>query len=214
MHSILLIDSQDIVRFALQTLVANCPALHLAGSATTLADGLRLIERLRPDLVICDLALADSTGLPTLRAITQAQQPRRTLVFSMQEEALYGPQALALGADGFVSKAAAHGAVLHAAIQVLDGDISVSPRLGRSLVHDSLHRLRPRRSARPEHGPAALTLREVEVLEQLGTGKSTKQIASALDLSVRTVDLHRSRIKSKLGFRTGAELIAYAAQQP
>lgn len=215
LHSVLLIDHHDIVRFALQTLISACPVLRPVESAASLGEGLRLIGELKPDLVISDIALPDSTGLSTVRAVIEAQGPRRTLVFSMQDEALYGPQVMALGADGFVPKEAAHATVLEAALKVLAGDIWISPSLTSTLVSRSLsRRSRAPLPARAADRAASLTTRELEVLEHLRAGKSTKQIASALDLSVRTVDLHRSNLKSKLGFRTGAELIVFAAQNP
>jgi len=207
-RSVLIIDSHDIVRFGLETLVLGCRSLCLLGSADTLAAGLRLIRDRQPDLVITDMTLRDSQGLETVRAVVAAQQPRHTLVVSMHDELLYGEQVLGLGASGYVMKDTAQANVIGAALAVLEGQRWTSPALSAHIVKRVLQR------RRQSSGPAeaSLTVRELEVLEQLKTGKSTKQIAAALHISPRTVDLYRAQIKKKLGLRTGAELIAFASQ--
>jgi DNA-binding NarL/FixJ family response regulator len=206
----LIIDDHDIVRFGLETLIASCPELRLAGSVSNLADGLAMIAERRPALVITDMSMDDSKGLETVRAVVQAQRPRATLVVSMHDEMLYGEQVLALGAQGYVMKENAHAVVVPAARAVLQGETWVSQRLNTKL----LSRLLQRRRADPE-GPEVpqgrtLTMRELQVLELLRTGKTTKEIAWAFGLSTRTVDIHRANIKRKLGLRSGAELIAFA----
>jgi DNA-binding NarL/FixJ family response regulator len=211
MNSILVIDDHDIVRFGLETLVLGCPELQLTGSAASLAEGLEIIEREKPRLVITDMAVGDSSGLDTVRAVVAAQGERLTLVVSMQDEMLYGEQVLALGAAGYVMKDNAHASVIPAALAVLAGDTWVSPRLQAKLANRLLKRHRPAEGDKLE--AAALTVRELEVLELLKTGKTTKEIATALDLSARTVDLHRANMKRKLKLRTGAELIAFASHR-
>lgn len=206
-RSVLIIDSHDIVRFGLETLVLGCHGLGLIGSAPTLATGLRLIRDRRPDLVLTDMSLRDSQGLDTVRTVVSAQLPRHTIVITTQDELLYGEQVLAAGADGYVMKDAAQANVIPAALAVLGGQRWISPSLNAQLVNRLLQRRRP-----GEPPEAALTPRELQVLEQLKTGKTTKQIAAALGISARTVDLYRASIKKKLGLRTGAELIAFASQ--
>ncbi|MBI5278032.1 MAG: response regulator transcription factor [Burkholderiales bacterium] len=208
--TVVVIDDHDIVRFGLEMLVEGSGSLALAGSAPTLAQGLELIERTRPDLVITDMAVGDSSGLDTVRAVVAAQRPRPTLVVTMQDELLYGEQVLALGARGFVMKENAHAAAIPAAMAVLDGGTWTSPRLNARLLNRKLERNHEAAQAAglPEAG---LTIRELEVLEMLKSGNSTKEVASALGLSARTVDIHRANIKRKLGLRSAAELIAYAS---
>jgi DNA-binding NarL/FixJ family response regulator len=210
-NSVLIIDDHDIVRFGLETLVAASPELALVGTASSLADGLRLIVERQPELVITDMGLADSQGLDTLRAVLAAQKPRRTIVVSMHDELLYGEQVLALGADGYLMKESAYAAVVPAALAVLRGERWMSPRLNAKLLNRVLHRLRPDDAPAPGAPGSPLTLRELEVLDLLRAGKTTKEIAFHLEVSARTVDIHRAKIKRKLGLRTGAELIAYAS---
>ena len=209
--SVLIIDDHDIVRFALAMLVQSCPELQLAGSADTLAHGLSMIAQTQPDLVISDLGTGDSSGLDTVRALVTAQAPRPVLIVSVHDEMLYGEQAIALGARGYVMKESAYGSVIPAALNVLRGGVWASQRLNARLISRIV------RSSRTFSGgatdPKALSERELKVLELLRSSKSTKEIAKTLDMSIRTVDIHRARIKRKLGLRTGAELIAFASSR-
>jgi DNA-binding NarL/FixJ family response regulator len=207
--SVFILDDHDIVRYGLEMLVTSCPQLRLVGSAPTLAEGVVRIADLAPDLVITDISMDDSKGLDTVRAVVDAQQGRAVLVVSMHDEVLFGEQVMALGARGYLMKESAHAHCIPAALQILAGGNWVSPALNARVL-DRLSR----RSGGPGGGkPAArdvLSVRELEVLVKLGAGKTTKEIAADLGLSVRTVDIHRSNIKRKLGLKTGAELIAFS----
>ena len=209
--SVIVIDDHDIVRFGLETLILQCPDLQLVGSASSLRQGLELIAARPPDLVITDMGTADSSGLDTVRAVVEAQHPRAALVVSMQDELLYGEQVLAMGARGYLMKESAHAFVIPAALAVLHGGTWVSPRLNAKLLNRFLNRARPVPVETKNPGELELTPREIEVLQQLKTGRTSKQIAAALELSTRTVDIHRANIKRKLRLRSAAELIAYAS---
>jgi DNA-binding NarL/FixJ family response regulator len=211
--SALVIDDHDIVRFGLETLILQCPELTLAGSAATLKEGLELIGAHAPDLVITDMGTGDSSGLDTVRAVVAAQAPRPTLVLSMQEELLYGEQVLTIGARGYLMKESAHALVIPAALAILQGGTWVSPRLNAKLLNRFLQRAKPAPADRLHAGEMELTPREIEVLHLLKSGRTSKEIATALDLSTRTVDVHRANIKRKLGLRSGAEVIAYASSR-
>lgn len=205
-HSILIMDGQEIVRLGLEALVAGCPSLRLVGSVSRLAEGLRLIAELQPELVTTEMALRDSMGLDTVRSVLRAQGERYTLVVSAQDEMLYGEQVLSMGADGYVMKENAHADLIPAALAVLEGQRWMSPALNAMLLKRVLERRR-----HTAGGDVHLTARELQVLDHLQVGKSTKEIAAALHLSVRTIDLYRASIKRKLGLRSGAELIAFAS---
>jgi DNA-binding NarL/FixJ family response regulator len=209
MATVLIIDDHDIIRFGLETLIGSNPELTLVGAAGSLAEGLERIAQLTPDLVISDMSLDDAKGLETVRAVVQQQRPRHTLVLSMHDEMLYGEQVLALGANGYVMKESAHAVVVEAALAVLRGHTWVSPRLNAKLLNRLLQRSGAL-AASDAAGESALSLRELQVLEALRGGKTTKEIAFDLGLSARTVDIHRANIKRKLGLRSGAELIAFA----
>ena len=210
LHTVVIIDDHDIVRFGLEMLVHACPRFRLAGSAGSLADGLRLIRSTQPDLVISDMSVGDSDGLASVRAVVNAQGERAVLIVSFHDEMLYGEQAIALGARGYLMKDSAHASVITAALTILEGGTWISPRLNAWLLK---RLLKQPHGAAVNSGAGTFSAREFEVLQLLKSGKSTKEIATVMDVSVRTVDLHRARIKRKLGLRTGAELIAFASSR-
>lgn len=210
MNSVLIIDDHDIVRFGLETLISDCPDLKIVGSAPTLAIGLELIALHQPALVISDMSMDDSKGLDTVRSVVAAQSPRRTLIVSMHDEMLYGEQVLALGAQGYLMKEMAHASAVEAALAVLRGENWISLRLNGKLIGRLLQRSRNEPPSNTADAIRTLTMRELEILECLRTGKTTKEIAYGLGLSARTVDIHRANIKKKLGLRSGTELIAFA----
>jgi DNA-binding NarL/FixJ family response regulator len=213
MHTVLIIDDHDIVRLGLEALLLRCPQVQLVGSAESLVSGLELIARKQPDLVICDMGLGDSAGVDTVRALVQAQGARRLLIVTMQDEMLYGEQALALGAGGYLMKDSVQANLVTAVLTILGGGTWVSPRLNARLVNRYLRRNAAGRQP-ADSGLSALSPRELQVLELLRAGKTTKEIATALALSTRTVDIHRANMKKKLGLRSGAELIAFASRRP
>jgi DNA-binding NarL/FixJ family response regulator len=213
MHSVLIIDDHDIVRLGLEALLCRCPDITLAGWADSLQSGLAHIHRQCPELVISDMGLGDSNGLETVRALAQAQGPRRLLIVTMQDEMLYGEQALALGANGYLMKGSVQANLVPAVLTILQGGTWTSPRLNARMVDRYLRR-NTAGKARAEEGVSALSARELQVLELLRSGKTTKEIADLLQLSSRTVDIHRANMKKKLKLRTGAELIAFASRRP
>jgi DNA-binding NarL/FixJ family response regulator len=212
MHSVLIIDDHDVVRLGLEALLSRCPEIALAGWADSLKTGLASIHRQCPELVISDMGLGDSEGLDTVRALAQAQGPRRLLVVTMQDELLYGEPALALGAHGYLMKGCVQANLVPAVLTILHGGTWTSPRLNGRMVDRYLRRNTAAR-ARTEEGLAALSARELQVLELLRSGKTTKEIADQLQLSARTVDIHRANMKKKLKLRSGAELIAFASRR-
>ncbi|MES2283828.1 MAG: response regulator transcription factor [Pseudomonadota bacterium] len=209
MKSVYILDDHDIVRFGLETLISASGKFRLLGSSSNLAEGLVQIAALKPDILISDMSMDDSKGLDTVRAVVQAQGERPVLVVSMHDEMLYGEQVISLGARGYVMKESAHATVVPAALEVAEGRTWVSPSLRERL----LGRLRgggTGTQSQQGSSDAVLTQREIQVMERLGRGKNTKQIASELDLSVRTVDIYRANLKRKLGLRTAAQLIAFS----
>lgn len=208
MKTILLIDDHDIVRFGLLTLINMSPANRVVDSQKSLASGLLAIQRLRPDLVVCDMSMEDSKGLATVRAVVEAQSPRAVLMLSMHDEMMYAEQSLALGARGYLMKERAHESVLQAIDAILSGNSWVSPQVSAYLLNRGMRRNNTG-SAAPGQA-SSLSQRELVVLEKMGMGRTTKEIALDLALSPRTVDIHRANIKKKLGFKTGVEVMAFA----
>lgn len=145
-NTVIVIDDHDIVRLGLETLIAGSPHLRLLGSAASLREGLHLIERHRPALVITDMGTGDSSGLATVRAVLAAQGPRATLVLSMHDELLYGESVMTLGASGYVMKERASTEIVSAALAALKGELWMSPRSGAATPAVRARRLASPRS--------------------------------------------------------------------
>ena len=210
MKKILIIDDHDIVRFALQTLINTSQTMHVIETQPSLALGLASISRLKPDLVVCDMSLGDSRGLDTVRAVTQAQSPRPSLMLSMHDEMIYAEQALAIGAKGYLMKERAQEFLLEAIEKLLLGNVWVSQQVNTFLLNTVMKRKSSEGCMQPAKLVGHLSQRELEVLEKIGAGKTTKEIAFDFGLSPRTVDIHRANIKKKLALRNSAEVLAFA----
>jgi len=207
MRTVFIMDDHDIVRFGLGALLSACPTLTIIGEAATVKDGLNGIAEFQPDLVISDMSMSDSRGLDTIRSVVAAQASRRVLIISMHDELIYAEQAVAMGAHGYLMKELAQQYALEAVATILNGQIWVSPAVS-SLM---LNRLSPRDNAQKDAPNVRLSERELEVLDKLSTGMTTKEIAFKLSISARTVDIHRAGLKKKLGLKSGAELVSWAA---
>jgi len=210
MKTILLVDDHDIIRFGLQTLIDKSGTCRVIDAQGSLANGVAAIERLQPDLVVCDMSMDDSKGLNTVRAVVKAQSPRPVLLLSMHDEMIYAEQTLGLGAKGYLMKENAHEHLMQAINAILTGKVWVSADVNTYLLNRLMTRSRSLSAARPAAQVGHLSQRELEVLEKIGAGKTTKQIAHDLELSPRTVDIHRAHIKKKLELKTSAEIVAFA----
>jgi DNA-binding NarL/FixJ family response regulator len=210
MKTILIIDDHDIVRFALQTVIDSSRTCRVIDAQANLASGLVSIARRKPDLVVCDLSLDDSKGLDTIRAVVEAQHPRPVLILSMLDEMIYAELALALGAKGYLMKERAQEFLLQAIDSLLAGNVWVSPQINAYLLNSMMRRKSKLSAAPAVKQVSHLSHRELEVLEKIGAGKTTKEIAFDFGLSPRTVDIHRSNIKKKLDLKSSAEIMAFA----
>lgn len=210
MKKILIIDDHDIMRVALQTLIGSCRTYQVVDAQATLASGLTSIQRNKPDLVVCDMSLGDSKGLTTMRAVVDAQDTRPVLMLSMHDEMVYAEQALALGVKGYLMKERAQEFLLQAIDTLLDGNVWVSSQVTTYLLNSRMKRTRTQTALQSNKHIGHLSQREIEVLEKIGAGKTTKDIALEFGLSPRTVDIHRANIKKKLELKSSAEVLAFA----
>lgn len=212
--TIFIVDDHDIVRFGLETLLNARPEFEVIGTAISVHSAQTALAELQPDLLITDMSLPDSQGLDTVRAMVLAQAPRPVLVLSMHDELIYAEQVLSLGAQGYLMKEKAQEFVMQASLALVSGERWVSTKVSAQLLSRIAGSRAPRK---PETlrlaGLSMMSLREVQVLEKIGRGQTTKEIAYALNLSPRTVDVHRANIKKKLGLRSGAELVAFAVSR-
>lgn len=206
-YRILVVDDHPIVRRGLRELVADEPDLAICGEAEDVAQALQQVEETRPDVVIVDLTLKDGHGLELIQQIKARNRHIKMLVSSMHDESLFAERALRAGAAGYISKQEPPEKILAAMRQVLRGEIYLSSWMSTRLLH------------RITSGEAlnaspieSLSDRELEVFQMIGQGLSTKQIAKKLELSHKTIETHREKIKAKLNLKNSTELGRHATQ--
>ncbi|MBS0373620.1 MAG: response regulator transcription factor [Proteobacteria bacterium] len=202
---ILLVDDHEVVRIGLRQLIDSDPELFVCGEAGSVAEARSAIEKLHPDVVLLDLTLGEESGFELLRTLDTLSYTPRVLVLSMYDESLYADDALLLGARGYTMKDAPPDDLLKAIHTVAGGAIYLSDRLTQRVMR--------RIATGREHKPSPqelLTPRELEVLERLAVGRTTREIAAELGTAVKTVDSHKRNLCEKLGLESAAELLRYA----
>ncbi len=209
MKRILLIDDHPIMRHGLAQLIQAESDLQVCGEAGNCAEGMRMINEKKPDLVIVDLTLPDKHGLELIKDIQAMYPDTLTLVLSMHDEALYAERALRAGARGYVMKETAADNLIKACRRILDGSIYLSDKMAGVMLELVTGQRNKQAAASPLE---RLTDRELEVLQLIGQGKATRHIAELLHVSVRTVDAHRAHIKDKLQLPDGNALVRYAVR--
>ncbi len=210
---ILLVDDHAVVRGGLKMLLAADPEMEIAGEAETGAEGIRLAETLRPDVILMDISMPDMNGIEATRQI-KAQHPEiAILALTMHEDDQYFYEMLAAGASGYVPKRAAPNDLISAIRAVRGGGMFLFPSLARTLVEDYLHRREQPGPAAARQGLEELTEREREVLALIAEGQSNQEIADALVISVKTVGRHRENIMAKLNLHSRVELVRYAIEK-
>ena len=177
-----------------------------AGEADGIESALELILAKRPALVIVDIALRDGHGIDLIKRIVAAGVNTRMLVVSAYDESLFAERALRAGALGYINKQELQGKVVEALRTVLRGERYLSSAMAQRLIAQAIG------SKAAQGGTEALTDRELQIFQLVGRGKSTREIANELNVSVHTIDSHREHIRAKLDLRNGTELIQRAVQ--
>ncbi len=203
---ILLVDDHPVIRGGLIRLLSKQPDLECCGEAGTAPEALTLAREQKPDLAIVDLRLKHGDGLELIKALRAEQPTLKTLVLSQHTERVYVERALRAGAQGYVAKEQDPADLLQAVRTILAGQVYLTYGLAADLLQASL----ARGTDEPESAVRQLSDRELVVLNLLGEGKSTKQIAAVLGLSFKTVETHRENIKRKLNLSDAASLVEFA----
>jgi DNA-binding NarL/FixJ family response regulator len=199
---ILLVDDHAVVRFGMAALINRETDLMVCGEQEDAGNALSAIAALRPDIVIADISLKDSSGLELMRNI-KAQHPTvPVLVVSAHEESIYAEIAFRAGALGYLMKCDALQKVVPAIRRVLGGNIYVSDALGAKMLQAQV-KGKPDFQESPVKG---LSDRELEVFRLIGRWKKTSEIARELHLSVKTIEYYREQIKRKLDLKDSAKL--------
>jgi len=194
---VLLVDDHALVRRGFRRMLEDEPTIQVVGEASDGMEAVESAERLEPDVIVMDCALPQINGIEASRRILAKKPEIKILMLSMHSEDTLIRQALDAGAKGYVLKNAMDLDLVSAIKKVAEGKLVLDPQITRS------GNLRGERDT-------GLTPRELEILQHIVAGKSNKEIASELSLSVNTVSVHRANIMDALGIHKTAELVVYA----
>ena len=203
---VLIVDDHPIVRQGLRRLIDQEEDLDVCAEAETVREARAAIREHRPDAIIVDISLKQGDGLELVRDVRAQYPTLPILVLSMHDETIYAERMLSAGASGYIMKQAASEQFLVAVRRVLDGGIYVSDTVSNTMIQRFTSG-NPPVAANPID---RLSNREIQILHLIGKGLSTRETAEALDLSIKTVESHRQRIKKKLTLTTGTQLVQYA----
>ncbi len=210
MIRILLADDHTIVRKGLRLLLESQPDFTVIADAADGREAIKLAEEKKPDVMVMDLAMPILNGIEAARQIT-AKQPSIAIVFlSMHSDEGYVLKALKVGARAYLLKDAAEYDLINAVKAVSEGKAFFSPAISKMLAEDYVRQIE---GHKVDDTYDLLTTREREILQLLAEGRSNKEVANYLQLSLHTVETHRSNILQKLNLHTGAELILYAIRK-
>jgi DNA-binding NarL/FixJ family response regulator len=203
---ILIVDDHPMVREGLSIHIATQGGMEVCGEAEDPQGAMSKIQATSPDLVIVDISLKRGNGIDLIHRIRDKYEDMPILVWSMYPENLYAERALRAGANGYLNKARATREVLEAIRSVLAGKVYVSGDFTDSMLKQVV-------AGRGRHSTVEhLSERELEAFEMMGHGMTTDAIAAKMNVSSKTVETYRARIKQKLGLRNATELVQRAAQ--
>jgi DNA-binding NarL/FixJ family response regulator len=205
---ILIVDDHPLFCEGMGRMIDRHPSLEVCGQAPHAAAALKAVAELKPDLVLVDISLEGTNGIDLIKSLRAKYHDLPLLVVSMHDESLYAERALRAGAQGYVMKNQPIQIVRAAIFKVLNNEIFLSEKMSTSV----LAKLLLGKKDEPISSVEQLSDRELQVFQMLGEGKSSRQIAEDLDLTIPTIHSFRNRIKEKLQFQNATELVMHANQ--
>jgi DNA-binding NarL/FixJ family response regulator len=202
--TVLLVDDHAVVRAGYRRLLEGSAGIEVTGEAADVETALTLIAAQRPDVVVLDLSMPSGSGLEVLRRLSAGPDAPHVLMFSMYEDPVYAEQSLKAGAQGYLTKAGGPSELVDAVRSVARGETWLDPRIARVLALRGL--------AAPAQAGSQLSTREAEVLRLLVRGRSLREIAATLGISVKTAANHQSAIRQKLGVDSAVKLLQVATR--
>ncbi|MBI4776698.1 MAG: response regulator transcription factor [Deltaproteobacteria bacterium] len=202
---IVIADDHTIVREGIRSLLEAREDFIVVGEASTGREAIREVEELHPDIVIMDVSMPDLNGLEATRQIKKRFPDCKILVLTMYEDKESIRQMLQCGASGYVVKKSAVSQLFDAIEAVLKGEAFFSPSISKIVLEDYIKEL--------DTSDRILSSREIEVLQLVAEGRTNKEIADLLHLSVKTVEGHKDNIKKKLNIRDTAGIVKYAIRE-
>jgi DNA-binding NarL/FixJ family response regulator len=210
---IVIADDHSLFRQGLIRILQEWPEFKVIGEAQ---DGLELLDLIRgdglaPEIILLDISMPRLRGIETIQEIKLLLPRVKVLILTMHKDKEYLAEAMAAGADGYLLKDEAVEGLFQALDAIRRNGFFVSPFFKNELIDDWLQMVRGEKPSLP--GPAILTTRERQILKLIAEGKSNKEIAALLFISVRTVDHHRASLMEKLSLKGTAELVKYALRK-
>lgn len=205
---IYIVDDHPLVRQGLSQIVASEADMEICGEAEDSPAAIRGVGEANPDAIIVDISLKGANGLELIKNLKAIHEDIPILVFSMHDETIYAQRALRAGAKAYVMKKESPSKVIDAIRKIIQGEIYVSPSVADQVLHQIVS------------GPGnvstspvdRLTDRELEVVQLIGRGLSSREVAESLHLSVKTIESHRAHVKEKLSLRNATELVQFSVQ--
>jgi two-component system, NarL family, response regulator NreC len=207
---VLLADDHQLMRSGIRLMLERESDMSVVGEASDGREAVTLAKSLRPDVVIMDIGMPNLGGIEAARQMTEEKPELAVMILSMHPDETYVLRALKAGARGYLLKDSAEEDLIRAVHMVAGGKSFFSPAVSKVLLDDYVRKLKRSGSDDPYD---LLTPRECEVLQLIAEGKSNKDIANLLNLSVYTVESHRSNLMEKLNLRGLPELILYAVRK-
>jgi DNA-binding NarL/FixJ family response regulator len=204
MVRVLLADDHTLVRAGIRALLAQLPDVQVVGEAGDGREALRMIEQLGPDVLLMDIAMTGMNGLDATALAKQRLPNVKVIILSMHANEEYVMQALRAGATGYLLKDAASVELDLALKAAAAGQTYLSPAISRQVIDNYMSRVAG------DPGPASLTPRQRQILQLIAEGKCTKEIAFALQISVKTVETHRVQLMDRLNIHDIPGLVKYA----
>ncbi len=206
MIRILLADDHSIVRDGLRRIVEEDGAMAVVAEASDGREAIRKVAASRPDVAVVDISMPGLDGLEVVSRLKESHPQLPVLILTMHEEAQYVVRAIEAGAMGYLTKQSAPEQLVTAIRRVCDGHRYITDEATEALA------LRIAKGTRAKTPLDSLSMRELQVLRRLGMGHTNREIASAYNISIKTVDTYRARLLKKLELRNNAELIRFAIQ--
>lgn len=205
---VLLADDHALVLAGIRALVEELGGTQIVAEANNGRDAVALAKQLKPDLVIMDISMKDLNGIEATAQIMAEVPTTRVLILSMHTTEDFVRRAIKAGASGYLVKDSAPLDLKMAITAVLRDEIYLSPRISKHVVYGFLHN----KPHQDESSMDALTARQREILQMIAEGKSTKEIAHQLNVSVKTVETHRAALMARLNIHDIAGLVLYAVR--
>lgn len=199
---ILLADDHAVVRQGFRMILSAQPDFEVVAEAANGREAVEMAEKTRPDVVVMDVSMPELNGIEATRRIMEANDRTRILALSMHRDSVYVREILRAGAVGYLLKDAVENDFLTAVRAVARGEAYLSPAVSDAVLVDYRKHVKDPIDL--------LSSREREVLQMIAEGKTNKEIAATLNLSVYTVEAHRGRIMEKLNLHSGGELVRFA----